>query len=230
MTMPLRFHWSMSSAGVRLKGATARAAQSGVPDLAAYIEYGRHAERCGIESLLTAIGFHRPDPLILATAIGVQTESITFMIALRSGVASPTLVVQQINSLSAVLGGRICLNIVAGHTPAEQRGYGDFLEHDARYARTDEFLQVCRALWEQSDPVDFFGRALPARGRQAQHAVGRSRVAAAHLCGWQVRRRRRARGSPRRLPVDLARATRGSCACAWPNFARPGRRWDCSCR
>jgi alkanesulfonate monooxygenase len=154
---PLRFHWSMSSAGVRLKGASARADQSGIPDLAATLEYGRHAERCGIESLLTAVGFHRPDPLILATAIGVQTASIRFMIALRSGIASPTLVVQQINSLSAILGGRIHLNIVAGHTPAEQRGYGDFLEHDDRYARTDEFLQVCRALWEQGGPVDFAG-------------------------------------------------------------------------
>lgn len=148
----------MSSAGARLKGATARAAMSGIADLAANLELCRHAERCGIESLLTAVGFHRPDPLILATALGVQSESIRFMIALRSGVASPTLVVQQINSLSAVLGGRIYLNIVAGHTPSEQRGYGDFLEHDDRYARTDEFLQVCRALWEQPGPVDFAGR------------------------------------------------------------------------
>lgn len=153
----LRFHWSMSSAGVRLKGATARADQSGLPDLAAYVEYGRHAERCGIESLLTAVGFHRPDPLVLAAAIGMRTESIPFMLAVRSGVASPTWVVQQVNSLSAVLGGRVCLNIVAGHTPAEQRGYGDFLEHDARYARTDEFLQICRALWGQPGPVDFAG-------------------------------------------------------------------------
>ncbi len=148
----------MSAAGVRHKGSIARAAQSGVPDIAAYLEYCRHAEACGIESLLTAVGFHRPDPLVLATALGVQTERIRFMLAVRSGIASPTLVVQQINTLSTILGDRIYLNVVAGHTPAEQRGYGDFLDHDQRYARTDEFLRVCRAFWSGSGPVDFTGR------------------------------------------------------------------------
>lgn len=148
----------MSSAGVRLKGAVARAAQSGVPDLDAHLQYCRHAERCGVESLLTAIGFHRPDPLVLATALGVRTESIPFMLAVRSGIASPTLAVQQINTLSAVLGGeRVHLNIVAGHTPDEQRGYGDYLAHDQRYDRTDEFLRICHMLWDRQGPVDFEG-------------------------------------------------------------------------
>jgi alkanesulfonate monooxygenase len=154
----LRFHWSMSSAGVAFKGAMARAAQPGVPDLDAYLDYCRCAEASGIDSLLTAIGFHRPDPLVLATALGVRTESINFMLAIRSGIASPTLVVQQINTLSTILGGRLHLNIVAGHTPGEQRGYGDFLDHDQRYARTGEFLSVCRELWANTGPVDFEGR------------------------------------------------------------------------
>ena len=41
-------------------------------------------------------------------------------------------------------GGRVSLNIVAGHSPDEQRYYGDFLTHDERYERTDEFLTICR--------------------------------------------------------------------------------------
>jgi alkanesulfonate monooxygenase len=154
----LRFHWSMSSAGVRYKGAMARAEYPGVPDLAAHLEYCKTAQACGIDSLLTAIGFHRADPLVLATALGVQTEAINFMLAIRSGIASPTLVVQQINTLSTIIGGRIHLNIVAGHTPGEQRGYGDFLVHDERYARTSEFLAVCKQLWAGPEPVDFSGR------------------------------------------------------------------------
>ena len=37
----------------------------------------------------------------------------------------PTSFVQQMGTLSSLIGGRYSLNIVAGHSPAEQRGYGD---------------------------------------------------------------------------------------------------------
>ena len=154
---PLRFHWSMSSAGSELKGAKARAAQNGIPDIAAHLAYCEAAEACGIESLLTAFGFHRPDPIALAAALGVLTSKVKFMVAVRSGVISPTSFVQQVNAVSALTQGRICLNVVGGHTPKEQRAYGDFLSHDERYARTDEFLSICRALWAEEGPVSFKG-------------------------------------------------------------------------
>lgn len=154
---PLRFHWSMSSAGVELKGAKARAAQDGIPDIPAHLAYCEAAEACGIESLLTAFGFHRPDPIALAAALGVLTSKVKFMVAVRSGVISPTSFVQQVNTVSALTQGRICLNVVGGHTPKEQRAYGDFLSHDERYARTDEFLSICRALWANEGPVSFKG-------------------------------------------------------------------------
>lgn len=154
----LRFHWSMSSAGEKLKGSNARGAVSAVPKLDVLLRFCRQAEECGIESLLTAFGFHRADPLVLATALGTQTSTIRFMVAVRSGIASPTLFVQQVNSVAAVTNGRICLNVVAGHTPEEQRYYGDFLAHDERYERTDEFLQVCNAFWRNDGEVNFEGR------------------------------------------------------------------------
>lgn len=154
---PLRFHWSMSGAGGEQKGAQARAAQNGRPDLDAHLAYCQAAEACGIESLLTAFGFHRPDPIAMAAALGMVTRKVKFMVAMRSGVISPTAFVQQVNTVSALTQGRLCLNVVGGHTPREQRGYGDFLGHDQRYARTDEFLTICRALWEGNGAVDFKG-------------------------------------------------------------------------
>jgi alkanesulfonate monooxygenase len=147
----------MSSAGEVGRGAIARSAQLGRPNLDALVAFCRHAERHSVESVLTAFGFHRADPIVLATAVGLLTEQIKFMVAVRSGICSPTAFVQQINSVAALTGGRICLNVVAGHTPDEQRGYGDFLDHDARYARTDEFLTICRALWETREPVSIRG-------------------------------------------------------------------------
>jgi alkanesulfonate monooxygenase len=80
------------------------------------------------------------------------------MVAVRSGVCSPTSLVQQINTISALTRGRVCVNLVAGHTPEEQRYYGDFLSHDERYERTDEFLTICRRFWSGEGPVTFSGR------------------------------------------------------------------------
>ncbi len=43
-------------------------------------------------------------------------------------------------------GGRLLLNIVTGGDPVEQARFGDYLDHDARYSRTGEFLAVLRGV------------------------------------------------------------------------------------
>src|ERR1700686_3814362 len=116
---PLRFHWSMSSAGDKLRRAKARNALSGRPDLDALVRFCRHAEGCGFESLPPPFSFARPDPLTLASALGMLTTKIKFMVAVRSGTISPTLFVQQVNTVSALTNVRVCVNVVAGHTPDE---------------------------------------------------------------------------------------------------------------
>jgi alkanesulfonate monooxygenase len=87
----------------------------------------------------------------------MAVDRITFIVAYRSGLMSPVTFVQQLNTLSALIDGRFSLNIVAGHSPDEQRAYGDFLDHDRRYERTDEFLAVCNALWRGERGFDFLG-------------------------------------------------------------------------
>jgi alkanesulfonate monooxygenase len=154
----LRFHWSMSAAGDPDRATKARAAVSGIPDIEAHIEFCRVAEQCGLEYLLTAFGFHRPDATVLASALGMVTKRIKFLLAVRSGLCSPTLFAQQVNTISVLTGGRIGLNFVNGHSEQEQRYYGDFLDHDQRYARTDEFLGICRRLWAGRGPVTHTGR------------------------------------------------------------------------
>src|SRR5262249_43310189 len=62
------------------------------------------------------------------------------------------------NTLSALTGGRVGLNVVAGHSPTEQRYYGDFLDQEERYLRTSEFLAICEAFWRHDKPVNYRGR------------------------------------------------------------------------
>lgn len=160
-TKPLRFHWRLPHGGETFSGTlTSQKDQPhiGLPDLAAQVRFCRQAERWGIESVLTDFGFAKPDPILLAAALGRATKKIKFIIAYRSGLLMPTLFVQQLNTLSSLVNGRFSLNIVAGYSRAEQRSYGDFLSHDERYERTDEFLSICRALWNGGSAVNFEGK------------------------------------------------------------------------
>jgi alkanesulfonate monooxygenase len=153
----LRFHWSLSQAGDPWRKTQSTAAQSGLPDLPATIDFCRCAERNGIESLLVAFSFARPDPLVLAAALGAATESIIFLVAGRPGVFSPPVFVQQVNTIAALTGGRIHVNFIVGHSPHEHAYYGDFLPHDERYRRAAEFLDVCAALWLRETDVRYEG-------------------------------------------------------------------------
>jgi alkanesulfonate monooxygenase len=132
--------------------------ETGLPDLEAQTGFCRCAEESGIDSLLTDFGFAKPDPILLAAAVGMATEKIKFIVAYRSGLLCPTIFVQQLNTLSTLINGRFSLNIVAGHSPEEQRFYGDYLSHDERYARTEEFLDICKSLWNRSGEVSFEGK------------------------------------------------------------------------
>ena len=158
---PLRIHWRLLQGGeneTMTRALSESLAQTGLPDPGPQIEFCRQAEAAGIDGLLTDFGAAKPDPIVVATALGVATDRVEFIVAYRSGVSSPTTFAQQINSLSALVNGRVSLNIVAGHSPREQAFYGDFLPHDERYARTGEFLAICHALWRAEAPVDYDGR------------------------------------------------------------------------
>jgi alkanesulfonate monooxygenase len=150
--------WSLSSVGDKLRRSRSLTAMSGLPNLDEHVAFCRRAESMGIDSVLMALGFTRPDPITYSARLGAHTEKIRFLVAVRSGIVSPTYFVQQINTLSALTQGRVCINIVAGRAQDELRYYGDFVSHDERYERTDEFWHICHALWRGDGPVDFVGR------------------------------------------------------------------------
>ncbi|MBZ5505849.1 MAG: LLM class flavin-dependent oxidoreductase [Acidobacteriia bacterium] len=157
---PLRFHWRLPYAGETPSLAMADQSSApiiGLPDPEMQASFCRYAEESGIDSLLVDFGFAKPDPMLLAAALGRATEKMKFILAYRSGLFSPTMFVQQINTLSALIRGRILLNVVAGYSPEEQRAYGDFLSHDERYERTEEFLAACRLFWECGE-VNYSGK------------------------------------------------------------------------
>jgi alkanesulfonate monooxygenase len=169
--MDLRFHWMLPQGGeVVVRGpqsvhdaaryrleSSRGTTQSGRPDIEGWTHFARHAEGAGIDSVLISFSRFEPDPILVACALGRATTTLTFIAAYRSGLIQPANFVQQINTLACLIQGRVAVNIVAGSASIEQHGYGDFLEHEARYARAEEFLAVCRAFWRSSGEVDFDG-------------------------------------------------------------------------
>ena len=170
--MSLRFHWMLPKGGEVAVDApqtpqeaaryriesTNSASLAPRPDMKGWLHFARHAEEAGIESVLISFSRYEPDPLLVSCALGRATKKLKFIVAYRSGLMQPTTFVQQMNTLAALIGGRVAFNIVAGSSTLEQQGYGDFLAHDDRYARAEEFLAVCHSFWRADGEVDFDGR------------------------------------------------------------------------
>ena len=129
-----------------------------LPDMPGWLKFSRAAEDVGVESVLLSFSRYEPDTILVACAAGQSTTKLKFIVAYRMGLMQPATFIQQMNTLSGVIGGRVALNVVAGSSAAEQRGYGDFLEHDERYARADEYLNVCNAFWRNNGDVTFSGK------------------------------------------------------------------------
>jgi alkanesulfonate monooxygenase len=162
----MRFHWSIPGSGARqaTRGSTDRLDVNPVADLDLQLKLCELADDGGIDSLLLPIGFHRADPVTLATYFGLATKRVRYMIAVRPGIVSPTYLVQQVNTVSVLIDGRISVNVVAGYSSQELRAYGDFHTHDDRFGHSDEFWTICRQLWNGPVPVDFAGRYINVEG------------------------------------------------------------------
>ena len=170
--MSLRFHWMLPKGGeVKLDGgqtpleaaryrieSMSTTSPAPKPDLQGWTHFARHAEDAGIESVLISFSRYEPDPFLVSCALGQAVKKLKFIIAYRSGLMQPTTFVQQMNTVSALVQGRVAFNIVAGSSSEEQHGYGDFLSHDERYARAEEFLAVCNAFWCGEEEVNFNGK------------------------------------------------------------------------
>ncbi|WP_159717135.1 FMNH2-dependent alkanesulfonate monooxygenase [Geminicoccus flavidas] len=126
-------------------------------------EIATAVDRLGFGGVLLPTGQGCEDAWITAAALAPLTERLRFLVALRPGVASPSFFARQTATLDRLSGGRLLLNVVVGGNPSELAGDGIYLDHDARYAQADEFLEI----WQRvlaGEKVDFEGHHLRATG------------------------------------------------------------------
>jgi FMNH2-dependent dimethyl sulfone monooxygenase len=83
----------------------------------------------------------------LAPAIAAVTRELELMLAVRPNYHSPALTAKALSTLDVIAPGRISLNVVSSWWKDEAAQYGaPFDVHDARYTRTQEWLEVVSRL------------------------------------------------------------------------------------
>lgn len=105
-------------------------------------------------------GIEQPalDAWSTAAALAAVTETIELMVAVRPNFHQPALFAKAAANIDQIAGGRLALNVVSSWWADEATQYGlQFDQHDDRYARTDEWLQVVDGLWTE-DRFSFSGK------------------------------------------------------------------------
>ncbi|HXZ01566.1 MAG TPA: LLM class flavin-dependent oxidoreductase [Stellaceae bacterium] len=119
--------------------------------------FARAHEEAGFDRILIPYHSTDADTLLVAAYAAAQTERIGFMLAHRPGFVAPTLAARKFATLDQLTGGRIAIHVISGGDDAEQQRDGDFLDHDARYRRTDEYVEILKRVWTGDAPFDHEG-------------------------------------------------------------------------
>jgi FMN-dependent oxidoreductase (nitrilotriacetate monooxygenase family) len=146
----------------------------GFPDVAIYEEIARIAERGCLDMLFSGdgtgipstwrqsrdasikwgISWPRQEMSPLMTAMSRVTGHIGFGVTYSTTFMHPYYLARLLNSLDHITGGRIAFNVITSTRRSDFDNYGfdDIMDHGARYDRMEEFIDVCRALWDSAAP------------------------------------------------------------------------------
>jgi alkanesulfonate monooxygenase len=116
------------------------------------LDFARTHEDAGFDMVLTGYSSSTPDGFEVAGYAAAHTTRLGYLIAHRPGFVAPTLAARKAATLDQLTNGRIALHIITGGNDLEQRQDGDWLDHDSRYRRTDEYLDVIRRIWTETEP------------------------------------------------------------------------------
>jgi FMNH2-dependent dimethyl sulfone monooxygenase len=87
-----------------------------------------------------------------AAALAAVTQTLELMVAVRPTFHNPALLAKQAANIDHISNGRLTLNVVSSWWADEATKYGiPFDQHDDRYARTSEWLDVVDGCWSARD-------------------------------------------------------------------------------
>ena len=93
-----------------------------------------------------------------AAALAAVTHRLELMVAVRPTFHNPALLAKQASNIDHISNGRVSLNVVSSWWAEEAKKYGvQFDQHDDRYARTSEWLDIVDRAWKH-DHVSIEGK------------------------------------------------------------------------
>lgn len=130
------------------------------------------------------------DPLLVVPAMAAVTRHLCFGITFSTTYEPPFAFARRMSTLDHLTKGRVGWNIVTSYLPNAARNFGldGEIEHDKRFDRADEYLEVLYKLWEGSWEEDAVVAdrengvyADPAKVHYINHVGEHFRVAGPHL-------------------------------------------------
>ncbi len=144
------------------------------PDITVFEEIARIAERGRLDMIFSGDGtgipstwrgsrdaavrwgvaWPRQEMSPIMTAMSRVTQPLGFGVTYSTTFMHPYYLARLLNSLDHVTGGRIAFNVITSTRRSDFDNYGfdDIMAHDARYERMEEFIDVCRTLWDSVEP------------------------------------------------------------------------------
>jgi dimethylsulfone monooxygenase len=127
------------------------------------IDYNRKlaqiAEKAGFDYALSQIRFtagygaeYQHESVSFSHALLAATDKLKVIAAVLPGPWHPVVLAKQIATIDHLTGGRVAVNVVSGWFRGEFHGIGEpWLEHDERYRRSQEFIEVLKGIWTQDN-------------------------------------------------------------------------------
>ena len=164
MSNPIRYGYWMPVFGGWLRNVEDENMEASWPYVS---RLARRSEELGFDlSLIAELnlndikGVEAPslDAWSTSAALAAVTSTIELMIAVRPTFHNPALLAKQAANIDHISNGRVSLNVVSSWWEQEARMYGvNFENHDDRYARTSEWLDVVAGVWSR-DHFSLSGR------------------------------------------------------------------------
>ena len=128
-------------------------------DFEANKKYAQIAEQVGFEYALLQTRFiasygadNQLEAASLGSALAAVTEKINLISAVHPGLWHPAVYAKILSTIDNISSGRVSVNVVSGWFKGEFTSFGEpWLEHDERYRRSEEFIEVLRELWTKDE-------------------------------------------------------------------------------
>jgi dimethylsulfone monooxygenase len=128
-------------------------------DLEYNVKLAQIAEESGFDYALSQIRFtagygaeYQHESVAISHALIAATKKINVIAAILPGPWHPAVVAKQIATISQLHNGRVSVNIVSGWFRGEFDAIGlDWLDHDERYRRSEEFIRTLKGIWSQDN-------------------------------------------------------------------------------